>query len=66
MRKIIASFILLTFLFAYIIAVAHLGSSFTDANGFLQLLFYIVAGFGWIIPIRPLFRWMNAPPDREV
>ncbi len=25
----------------------------------LQLVFYIVAGIGWIFPIRPLLQWME-------
>ncbi|MEO0881789.1 MAG: DUF2842 domain-containing protein [Pseudomonadota bacterium] len=66
MRKIVASIALLTFMFVYIAVVAGLGSQITEANGFLQLAFYVLAGFGWIIPIRPLFRWMNTPPDEPV
>ncbi|MEM7661858.1 MAG: DUF2842 domain-containing protein [Pseudomonadota bacterium] len=66
MRKIVASLALLTFMFIYIVIVAGLGSQITGANGFLQLIFYIAAGFAWIIPIRPLFRWMNTPPDEPI
>lgn len=66
MRKIIASLGLLTFMFVYIVIVARIGSQFTNANGFLQLIFYVMAGFCWIIPIKPLFKWMNTPPDEPV
>ena len=30
-------------------------------------LFYVVAGIGWVFPLRPLFLWMNAnqPPEED-
>ena len=65
MRKVTAIILLLVFMFAYIIAVASIGSRLATAHGGLQLLFYVVAGFLWLLPIRPLFRWMNSAPAGE-
>lgn len=36
----------------------------------VQAPFYLVMGIAWIIPLRPLVRWMESghwrrPPDRE-
>jgi predicted Abi (CAAX) family protease len=36
---------------------------------FVQAIFYLVVGIGWIIPLKPLVRWMLTgrfkPPSRE-
>ncbi len=26
----------------------------------VHLLYYLVAGIGWVLPLRPLLRWMEA------
>ncbi|MEM9670025.1 MAG: DUF2842 domain-containing protein [Pseudomonadota bacterium] len=65
MRKIIAMIILLTGMLIYIVIAGAVGSQITDTNGFVQLIFYIVVGFAWVIPVRPLFKWMNTPPDEQ-
>ena len=28
------------------------------ASGFLQAIFYVVAGIGWVLPAMPLLKWM--------
>jgi hypothetical protein len=33
-------------------------------NGWLQAIFYVVAGLGWVLPAMPIISWM-AKPDRE-
>ncbi|WP_300378715.1 DUF2842 domain-containing protein [Henriciella sp.] len=62
MRKIIASIIMLLFLAFWIFLAATIGTRMTDAPFWIQLIFYIVAGFAWVFPLRPLMRWMNTPP----
>ena len=59
-RKLIAMLLLLFWLFFWIVGASILGSRMTEWNQVLQLAFYVVAGIGWIFPLRPLFRWMNA------
>jgi len=59
-RKLITMLILLLWLFAWIVGASMIGSRMTEWNQLIQLVFYIVAGIGWIFPLRPLFRWMNA------
>jgi hypothetical protein len=31
------------------------------ANPIAQLVFYVVAGIGWVLPAMPLIRWMTKP-----
>ena len=59
-RKPIAILAVLVWLFFWIVGASLLGSRMTDWNQLIQLLFYVIAGIGWIFPLRPLFRWMNA------
>lgn len=67
MRKIGAMFILLAYIAFCIFFLATMGTWMTGMNRFLQLLFYVLAGFLWIAPLKPLFAWMNsgAQPDED-
>jgi hypothetical protein len=31
------------------------------ASGFLQAIFYVVAGIGWVLPAMPIVSWMSRP-----
>jgi hypothetical protein len=31
------------------------------ANGMIEVLYYVVAGLGWVLPAMPLIRWMSRP-----
>lgn len=31
----------------------------------LSILYYVVAGLGWIVPAMPLVSWMSAPPPHS-
>jgi hypothetical protein len=36
-------------------------------NTVLSILYYVVAGLGWILPAMPLVSWMSAPrPGSEI
>ena len=67
MRKPVAVLLMLAFMALWIGAAATLGARMTAAPGWLQLVFYIVAGIGWVLPLRPLLKWMNAnqPPEED-
>ncbi len=60
-RKPIAMIVLIVWLGAYIVGVASFSGQLADAPRLVQLVFYIIAGVAWVLPLRPLFRWMNAP-----
>ena len=61
MRKAIAMLGVLIFLVLYAIAASTIGSWLSGANGFVQLLFYVIAGVVWVFPLKPLMDWMNRP-----
>jgi predicted membrane channel-forming protein YqfA (hemolysin III family) len=67
MRKPVAILLMLAFMALWVWGAATIGSRLTDAPSWLQLVFYVVAGIGWVFPLRPLFLWMNAnqPPEED-
>ncbi|WP_340694107.1 DUF2842 domain-containing protein [Hyphomonas sp.] len=65
MRKPVASLILLTFIALWIFLVGTFSGMIASWPRWAQLVFYIVAGFGWIAPLKPLFAWMNSGPQDE-
>ena len=50
-------------LLIYLALYAALVSSFADAlgslPGWLMVIAYLVLGVAWVLPLRPLFLWMN-------
>lgn len=67
MRKPITIFALLGFMAVWIWAIGTLGTHMTGLPGWVQMVFYIAAGTLWIIPLRPILKWMNAaePPEED-
>jgi Protein of unknown function (DUF2842) len=61
LRKLIGTVVLLAFLPAYaLVAMAVTGGPVViNANKFVQMLCYVVAGLVWIIPAGLLIRWMS-------
>lgn len=64
MRKVITGIALVAFIALWIVLAGTIGTMLTDAPRWVQLVFFIVAGVAWVVPLRPLFRWMNRPQHR--
>lgn len=64
-RRIVASFVLLVFLAIWIWGASTIGSHLATGPKWVSLVFFVVAGIGWVLPLRPLFKWMNAGPEEE-
>jgi membrane protein implicated in regulation of membrane protease activity len=59
-RKAVGSLGLLVYLALYAAAAATLGSALAASwPTWAQLIYFAVAGVVWVLPLRPLFRWMN-------
>jgi hypothetical protein len=56
-RRAIGVIVLLAYLPAYVWLASSLGGLITAPLG--QLAFYAVAGFAWVAPLYPLFKWMR-------
>jgi hypothetical protein len=63
-RKLIGAFALLALVAMWsLLAMALAQSVLTDINGLVAVIFYVVAGLGWVLPAMLLIKWM-ARPDR--
>ena len=61
-RKFIGTIALLTLVSIWgLLAMALAQSVLTDINGLVAVIFYIVAGLGWVLPAMPLISWMSRP-----
>jgi membrane protein implicated in regulation of membrane protease activity len=59
-RKAAGCAALLLYMTLYAAAAAALGTVLvTTWPGWAQLLYFAVAGIVWILPLKPLFGWMN-------
>jgi hypothetical protein len=58
MRKALGSVLTLLFLAAYIWAATAIGARVPSA-WWAQLIYYIVVGTAWGVPLIPLMAWMN-------
>lgn len=59
-RKAIRCLALLGYLALYAALAATLGAYLAPVLPFwAELVFYAVAGVIWIVPLKPLFAWMN-------
>jgi hypothetical protein len=61
-RKLIGTFALLALAIVWtLLAMALAQSVLTSTNGFLAVIYYVVAGLGWVLPAMPLVKWMVRP-----
>ena len=63
-RKFIGTVALLVLVSVWgLLAMALAQSVLTDINGFVAAIYYVVAGFGWVLPAMPLISWMARPDN---
>jgi hypothetical protein len=60
-RRALGSLFLLLYLPAYVALAVTLGGFVNTGPKWAQLLFYAIAGFIWVVPLKPLFAWMRDP-----
>lgn len=61
-RKFVGTVALLVLVCVWgLLAMALAQSVLTDINGFVAVIYYIVAGLGWVVPAMPLISWMARP-----
>ncbi len=65
MRKPIAMLITVLFLAVWATIAATIGSAITEWPQLVQFVFYVVAGIGWVFPLKPLMAWMNSAPNPD-
>jgi hypothetical protein len=59
-RKLIGAFVLITLVVTWaLVAMAVAQFPVIKAYGVVEVLYYVVAGLGWVLPAMPLIRWMS-------
>ncbi|MCC6891095.1 MAG: DUF2842 domain-containing protein [Hyphomicrobiales bacterium] len=67
LRKLIGAVALIALVLAWsLVAMALAQSPAIKANGLIEVLYYVVAGLGWVLPAMPLIRWMSRPDRPKV
>lgn len=60
LRKAIGAAALLGYLVAYVAGAIMLGEALLGTGPvWAQLAYFAVAGIAWVLPLKPLFGWMN-------
>ena len=61
-RKLIGAVALLALVIVWsLVAMALAQSVLTDTNGLVAVIYYVVAGLGWVLPAMLLVKWMGRP-----
>jgi hypothetical protein len=64
-RKLIGTVLLFVLAIVWtLLAMALAQSALTDVSYWTALLYYVIAGLGWVLPAMPLIRWM-VKPDKQ-
>lgn len=67
LRKLIGAVALIALVLAWsLVAMALAQSPAIKANGLIEVLYYVVAGLGWVLPAMPLIRWMSRPDRPKI
>jgi uncharacterized protein DUF2842 len=62
LRKLIGGIVLIVLVVTWaLIAMALAQSPVVKANGLIEVIYYVVAGLGWVLPAMPLIKWMSKP-----
>jgi hypothetical protein len=65
LRKLIGAVLLIILVVGWtLIAMALAQLPAVKANGVVEVIYYVVAGLGWVLPAMPLIRWMSVPGSR--
>ena len=65
-KKFIGLLLILAWLFVYSLVAMRIGVAvLPNANGWVKLLYYAVAGMVWIFPIGLMLPWMHREPKRK-
>ena len=62
LRKLIGAVALIVLVLTWaLLAMALAQLPVIKAYGLIEVIYYVVAGLGWVLPAMPLIRWMSRP-----
>jgi hypothetical protein len=64
LRKLIGAVALIALVVSWaLLAMAIAQLPAIKANGLVEVIYYVVAGLGWLLPAIPLVKWMSRPDN---
>jgi hypothetical protein len=60
MRKPLGAIIIVVWIVAYVAVAAVIGDRIASEHWAWKLLYFPIAGLAWVLPVKPLLRWMHA------
>ena len=67
LRKLVGTIILVAFVSLYALtAMTVAAAKLPGASGWVQLIYFAVAGLLWVLPAAPLIRWMQKPDRADL
>ena len=64
-RQPVGILLILLLIAGWAVLVASAASLLADAPRWLHILYYLVAGIAWVLPLKPLLRWMETGAWRK-
>jgi hypothetical protein len=62
LRKLIGTVTLVVLVVTWaLVAMALAQAPAIKSNGVVEVIYYVVAGLGWVLPAMPLIAWMSRP-----
>ena len=62
LRKLLGGVVLIVLVLTWaLVAMALAQLPAIKANGVIEVIYYVLAGLGWVLPAMPLVRWMSRP-----
>ena len=62
LRKLIGAVVLIVLVLTWaLVSMALAQSPVIKAHGLIEVIYYVVAGLGWVLPAMPLVKWMSKP-----
>lgn len=62
-RKLIGTILLLLLAAVWsLVGMAVAQAPLIASSGWLQAIYYVVVGLGWVLPAMPLIKWMSGSP----
>ncbi|HEV7289598.1 DUF2842 domain-containing protein [Sphingomonas sp.] len=58
-RKPVGAFVIIALILIWCVAVASLSRIVGQWPALVQMVFYVFTGIVWILPLKPLLRWME-------
>lgn len=64
-KRTVGIFLIIGLIILWAVAIASFSTTVGKWHVLLQAAFYLVAGLIWIVPLKPLLRWMETPPFKD-